>query len=105
MTHIARLVALLVAVAFFASACGSDPWAGTYSNSNGSITLDVKKGGKASFTAVGDTVECTYTTERDKTLALDCPEPAGKFVFARQGDGSIVAEGNMMVGRLTKSQR
>ncbi|MGQ0568765.1 MAG: hypothetical protein ACT4P5_04420 [Armatimonadota bacterium] len=101
-----RLVALLVAFLFLSSSCGArDPWAGTYSNANGSITLDVKKGGKASFTALGDTEECTYTTDGDKTLTLDCPEPpAGKFVFTRQSDESIVAD-NPMVGRLAKSKR
>ncbi len=100
-----KLVALLAAVVLSVASCGgSDPWAGTYSNANGSITLDVKKGGKASFSAVGQTVECAYTTERDTALSLTCPEPAGKFKFARQSDGSLVAD-NPMIGRLAKSQR
>lgn len=101
-----RLVILLLAVVLLGLSCGgTDPWAGTYSNANGSIVLDVKKGGKASFTALGAAAECPYTTDGDKTLTLNCPEPAGKFVFARQSDGSIVAEGNPMIGRLTKSTR
>jgi hypothetical protein len=100
------LVLLLVLTVFVAASCGgrSDPWLGTYSNSNGSITLDVKGGGKASFTALGQTLECTYTT-REQTMSLNCPEPAGNFTFGRQSDGSIVAQDNPIIGRLTKSQR
>ena len=101
-----KLVVLLVLVVMMLAGCArSDPWAGTYSNQMGTITLDVKKGGKASFTALGQTLECSYTTVRDQTLSLDCPEPAGKFTFARQSDGSIVAQDNPIIGRLAKSQR
>jgi hypothetical protein len=101
------IVLLLGLVVLFVAGCGgrSNPWIGTYSNPSGAITLDVKADGKGSFTALGQTLECTYTTDADKTLSLNCPEPAGKFAFARQGDGSIVAQDNPVIGRLAKSQR
>ena len=106
MTNSTKAILVLVFSVFvFASCGGSNPWLGTYANPAGTITLDVKNDGKASFTALGQTLECTYTTDRDQTLSLNCPEPAGKFTFARQSDGSIVAQDNPVIGRLAKSQR
>ena len=82
MTNLTKLALVLAMTVLVSAGCGgSDPWAGTYSNPAGSITLDVKQGGKATLTALGQTVECTYTTVRDQSLALECPEPAGKFTF------------------------
>jgi hypothetical protein len=106
MSAAVRLAVLLVSVVFFLGAtCSRDPWSGTYANANGSLTLDVQRGGKAAFTFLGGRVECTYTTDRDRTMSLDCPEPAGDVTFDRQSDESIVARGMPMIGRLTKSRR
>jgi hypothetical protein len=105
MTNPMRLVVLLLAVVFLSgSSCTRrDPWTGTYSNANGSIVLDVKSGGKASMTLMGDAKECTYTADGDKTLTLACPEPPGQLVFQRQSDESLVGQG--FIGQLTKSKR
>jgi hypothetical protein len=101
------LVVLLLAVVLLAAGCprgATNVWLGTYSNANGSITLDVKSGDKATITLMGDSKECPYTTQGEQTLTLNCPEdPPGKIEFSRQSDGSLVGPG--LVGRLTKSQR
>jgi hypothetical protein len=104
-THRLKLVVLLVVTCALGASCGSkgDPWLGTYANANGSITLDVKSGSKASITLMGQTMECPYTTKADQTLTLTCPDdPPGKVDFARQSDGSLVGPG--MMGRLAKSR-
>lgn len=100
-----KLVVLFLAILSLGAGCGGggNVWLGTYANANGSITLDVKNGGKASITLIGQSQECPYSTQADKTLTLDCPEPAGKLEFTRQSDGSVIGPG--LVGRLTKSQR
>jgi len=99
-----ELVVLFLAVLSLGASYrgGGNVWLGTYANADGSITLDVKSGGKASITLMGQSEECPYTTQADKTLTLDCAEPAGKLEFTRQSDGSVIGPG--FVGRLTKSR-
>ena len=91
------IVALLCAV-LASAACGSKV-NGTYSNENGMIVLDVRSGGKASLTLMGQVAECTYEVEKEK-LTLDCK--GDKSVFVIHDDGSLTGPG--FVGLLRKKK-
>ena len=103
MTNSIRFVGLLLAVVFLAASCGGgrDPWVGVYSNANSSVVLEIKSGGKASFAFAGEKKDCTYTTDGDKTLTLDC-NMGDRITFSRQADGSIMGPPGNMIGALTK---
>jgi hypothetical protein len=81
---IAALVACLLMIA---TACSSGP-EGTYSNENGSITLDLKSGGKADLTFMGEVASCTHTT-RNNQLTLSCKGDAGTTILTIHPDGSL----------------
>jgi len=105
-TNRMKLLVLLLAVLSLGASCngGGNVWLGTYTNANGSITLDVKNGGKATIALLGQSMECPYTTQSNTTLTLNCSEdPPGKVEFARQSDGSLLGPG--FVGLLTKTRR
>jgi len=83
-----------------ATACRSQ-FEGTYSNANGSIMLEVKSGGKASLTIMGETAECTYTVGGNQ-LTVDCK--GDKTVFTRHDDESLTGPPGSMIGALRKSK-
>jgi hypothetical protein len=64
---------------------------GTYSDPSGSFVLDVRSGGAATYTSVGATFSCTYTTAGDK-LTLSCQGQTAKTVFTIHDDGSLTAQ-------------
>ena len=67
--------------------CGSGV-RGTYSDQSGAFVLDLKSGGKASFTIPGDAISCNYQV-KGESLTLDCPGGSGKLDFTIHGDGSV----------------
>jgi len=81
------ILALVAYLLVMATACSSGP-NGTYSNENGSITLDLKSGGKADLTYMGDVASCTHTTSGNQ-LTLNCKGDAGTTVFTIHDDGSL----------------
>lgn len=64
------LLAALLAVMPAIGSCGSKT-EGTYTDTSGMVTLDLKSGGKANFTMMGETEACSYKVSGDKVL-LDC---------------------------------
>ena len=93
----------LVAIALcetLAAACGGDKLAGTYSNDNGSIVIDIKSGGTGSLTVAGETKPCTYTSDRT-TLKLTCDGDETDFTI--HDDGSLTGPPDSFVGQLKKS--
>lgn len=80
--------------------CGSN-MEGTYTNNGGMVTLDLKSGGKATFTMMGESMPCTYKTKDDKLL-LDCTAQGEKVDFILHGDGSISGPG--FIGNMKKSK-
>lgn len=73
---------------------------GTYMAPMGNVTLDLKPGGKANFSMMGETYPCTYKTSKDK-LILDC-RPTGETVeFLINSDGSLTGPG--FIGSMKKS--
>lgn len=69
------------------SACSSGP-SGTYSDANGAVLLELKSGGKANITWLGEVADCTDSTS-DNKLTLNCKGDAGKIVFTIHDDGSL----------------
>jgi hypothetical protein len=72
---------------FAYAACTSGP-RGTYSDANGAVLLELKSGGKANITFMGEVADCTDSTSGNQ-LTLDCKPPAGKIVFTIHDDGSL----------------
>ena len=77
---------------------GSSGMKGTYTDPAGSVLLELKSGGKANFTFMGDVEDCTYSTSRPH-LNLNCKGDLGTVVFTIHDDGSLTgAPGSFMPG-------
>ena len=74
---------------------------GTYTSALGNVVLDLKSGGKAVFTLMGESMPCTYKVKDDK-LSLDCTPQGEKVDFVIHGDGSISGPG--FIGSMKKSK-
>lgn len=84
------------------SACKSGP-KGTYTDANGAVILELRSGGSANFTFLGDVQECTYqTTERQ--LTVSCKGEAGKTVFNIHDDGSLTGPPGSFMPPLRKQK-
>ena len=74
---------------------------GTYTSNMGNVVLDLKPGGKAMLTRLGESMPCKYNVQ-DEKLVLDCT-PQGEMVdFVIHGDGSISGPG--FIGSMKKSK-
>jgi hypothetical protein len=82
--------------AFILGACGAG-LSGTYTNPTGLVTLDLRSGGKASLTMMGENERCTYEAD-GKNLTLTCG--GNKTVWGIHDDGSLTGPG--IVGTLAK---
>lgn len=94
---------MLVLTLFAATACRKSV-EGTYSNANGSIILELKSGGNASFTVMGEVEPCSYTSDKDQ-ITLDCKDE--QTVFTRHSDESLTGPSSgmfAMIGALKKSK-
>ena len=80
--------------------CGSK-MEGTYTNTGGMVTLDLKSGGKATFTMMGETLPCSYKSKGDK-INLDCSPKGEKVDFTVHDDGSLTGPG--FIGAMKKSK-
>jgi hypothetical protein len=93
-----RAMALIgiLAVGAAAAACGGSSIEGTYGDPNGSNKIELKSGGKATFTFMNQAADCTYTTDK-KTVKLDCKqgEPI-EFTLSDDGTTLINPPGSMM---------
>jgi phosphohistidine swiveling domain-containing protein len=80
--------------------CGSKT-EGTYTNTGGMVTLDLKSGGKATFTMMGESIPCAYKVSGDK-VNLDCTPKGEKVDFMIHDDGSLT--GPSFIGSMKKSK-
>ena len=74
---------------------------GTYTSNMGNVVLDLKSGGKAMFTLMGESMPCKYSVN-DEKLMLDCTPKGEKVDFVIHGDGSISGPG--FIGNMKKSR-
>jgi hypothetical protein len=89
------LAALLGACLVFA---GCHRMVGTYSDPSRAVLLELKAGGKANFTFMGDVEDCTYSSSGTH-LTLKCKGDAGTVVFTIHEDGSLTGPpGSFMPG-------
>jgi hypothetical protein len=93
---------LLLVPALFLSACHSGP-SGTYSDANGAVLLELKSGGKANITFMGEVGDCTYTTSGQQ-LSLSCQGDAGNLVFTIHDDGSLTGPPGSFMPMLRKQK-
>lgn len=93
------LLAWLVMLSITTVACGAGGLEGTYSTSAGNVVLELRSGGKANFTIMGETQACTWKSG-DAKVVLTCKGDTVDFV--RHDDGSLSGPG--FVGRMTKSK-
>jgi hypothetical protein len=90
--------ALLLILVFVA--CGGPDVKGTYSNANGLITLELRSGGEASMTMMGETKSCTYKVDK-KQVQLACGTDTLDLMI--NDDGSLNGPGFM--GMLKKASK
>jgi hypothetical protein len=81
------------------AACGTK-LAGTYTNANGLAMVELRSGGKATTSMMGESRECTYALN-DQTIHLNCS--GDKSDFRLNEDGSLTGPG--FIGVLTKSKK
>lgn len=84
------------------SGCNSGP-RGVYSDAMGSVILELKSGGKANFTFMGDVQDCTYEGT-GKQLTLSCKGEAGTTVFNIHDDGSLTGPAGSFMPPLRKQK-
>ena len=87
---------VITCCAFIFGACGAG-LSGTYTNPTGLVTLDLRSGGKATLTMMGQNEQCTYDVS-GKNLTLTCG--GNKTVWGIHDDGSLTGPG--FVGSLAK---
>jgi hypothetical protein len=92
----------VVAVLVFASACSSGP-SGTYSDANGAVLLELKSGGNANFTFMGDVADCKHSTSGNQ-LTLDCKGQPGKLALTIHDDGSLTGPPGSFMPMLRKQK-
>jgi uncharacterized lipoprotein YehR (DUF1307 family) len=90
--------ALLAVLCLALAGCGSK-LQGTYQNENGMIVVELRSGGKARVTMMGDSEECTYEVKGDK-VRIDCKGEDVEFTVL--DDGSL--SGGGFIGTLKKSK-
>jgi hypothetical protein len=91
---------LLVPFVISIAGCGGSNTEGTYTSNMGNVVLDLKSGGKATFTLMGESMPCKYNVKAEK-LMLDCTPKGEKVDFVIHGDGSISGPG--FIGSMRKS--
>ena len=87
------LLVLVAGLSVGAAASGAAGIEGTYSDDPGSLMLELKPGGKATFTDNGNIQACTYAVS-GKQVTVDCSGDSGKSDFAIHDDGSLTMLGS-----------
>jgi hypothetical protein len=77
---------------------------GTYSDANGAVILELRSGGSANFTWMGDVENCSYKTS-DRQLTLTCKgSPVPETVFNIHDDGSLTGPPGTFMPPLRKQK-
>lgn len=97
--------ALLFSVVAFAilAAMQCNGVVGTYSDANGVFVLELKSGGKASFTAMGDTKSCSYAVSGNQ-ITLECEGEGDKLVLTKHDDDSLTGPPGGMMPALRRTK-
>lgn len=100
--HFRRLIfiAVIACLSLVLASCGSSV-SGTYSDASGAFVLELRSGGHAQFTFMGQAAACTYTVDGTK-LNLNCEGDAGKTVFTIHDDGTLTGPPGTFMPALRK---
>jgi hypothetical protein len=79
--------------------CGSKVKGNTYEA--GMVSLSFQSGGKATFSAAGDSAPCTYTESGSK-ITVACNTDT--TVFTVDSDGNLVGPPDSLMGKLIKKK-
>ena len=100
--RVALIAALALITLGFVSCSSKSRIEGTYTQGGaGTVALDLKSGGKATFTMMGDDYACTFKVNGDK-LQVDCSPKGEKVDFTIHDDGSLT--GPSFIGVLKKAK-
>lgn len=101
--HLRKSISVVpTAVLMVLAACHSG-MSGTYSDANGAVILELRSGGKANFTFMGDVEDCSYDTS-GKKLTLKCNGGLGTVAFAIHDDGSLTGPPGSFMPPLRKQK-
>lgn len=101
--HLPKLKSIVAgAVILLISGCDSGP-RGTYTDANGAVILELRSGGKANFTFMGDVQDCSYKSSGNQ-LTLSCKGDASTTVFAIHDDGSLTGPAGSFMPPLRKQK-
>jgi hypothetical protein len=89
---------MLICLSFANAACGGK-LEGTYSNPSGMVMLDLRSGGKADMTMMGEIQHCTWKAD-SKNVTVKCG--GDSLDFAIHDDGTL--SGPTFVGIMKKSK-
>ena len=81
-------------------ACGKSVQ-GTYSDNAGAFVLELKSGGKATFTFGGEAMPCTYKVDGNQ-VTLQCATETNFFTV--HDDGSLTGPPGSFMGALRKTK-
>jgi hypothetical protein len=90
---------LAMGMSVLVAGCGAKV-EGTYSNANGLAMLELKSGGKATVSLMGQASDCTYLVNENQVV-VNCG--GDKSVYRVNGDGSLTGPGFIGVMKKEKS--
>jgi hypothetical protein len=99
-----RLIGLGVGVAIvtMAMSCGGGI-EGTYGDPNGPTKLELKSGGKATFTVMNQPTDCTYTVDKKK-VTLDCKQGEPVVLTLSDDNTTLINPPGSMMPNMKKSK-
>jgi len=89
-----------LAAGIMMTGCGGP--SGVYQSSNGAVVLNLKSGGEATFSMMGESQPCKYTSE-SKKVTLTCGDE-GAMVLTVLDDGSLMGPPGSPMGTLRKTK-
>jgi hypothetical protein len=80
---------LMLTLACLVTLAGCGGVQGTYADPTGSMTVELKSGGVATISLMGQISQCTYTSASNQVTVNCKDDSAGKIVFTVQSDGTL----------------
>lgn len=96
------MIAVVGLCAMALAGCGKS-MTGTYSDSLRSVVLDLKPGGKANFTFMGQVADCDYTVSGTK-LTVNCKDGAGTTEFTIHDNDTLTGPPGGFIPALRKNK-
>lgn len=96
------ILSLVSAASLVLASCKSS-LVGTYTSPNDPVMLELRSGGKAAFTFMGQEASCTYKSSGSQ-LTLNCPGTMGTMLWTIHDDGSLTGPPGTFVPPLRKTK-